>query len=82
MEISNPPPTLEALSCSVGESVGIRPWFMIYWFLEEGVGNAEWGKAGGSFDPSNKSHRLSQTSEESILSRKAVPCVTAAHSPG
>ena len=79
---SIPPPPPEALSCSMGESVGIRPWFMIYWFLGEGVGNAEWGKAVGSFDPSNKSHRLSQTSEESILTRKAVPCVTTAHPRG
>lgn len=50
MEISNrqPPPPHEALSCSVGKSVGIRPWFMTYWFLGEGVSNAEWGKAGGA----------------------------------
>ena len=25
-----PPPPHEALSCSVGRSVGIRPWFMTY----------------------------------------------------
>ena len=50
-------------------SVGITPWFVIYWFLGEGVGNADWGRAGGSFDPSKKSHRLSQVKRVSCPGR-------------